>query len=70
VEAEVMRQFVWDGVVYEFDAEMCYDTDSLVRLPDGRMLRVTGWYEVLPPKPAGFNPLTFVAASKVTDNVR
>lgn len=46
-------EFEYRGRKYRFDAQACYDGLSLVRLPDGKVLRVIGWLESSPPQPAG-----------------
>jgi hypothetical protein len=41
--------FMFEGVTYQVSPD-AYDTD-LIKLPDGRLLRVEGWIEKAPPSP-------------------
>ncbi len=52
--------FEWQGKKYDFDANTCYDHTGRVNLPDGTILRVTGWFESYPPKVAGLEPETWL----------
>lgn len=61
-----MEKFNFETDTYEFDANRCYDTTGLVLLPDGRVLRVTGWFESYPPIPAGFKVVEVVSAIRVS----
>ncbi len=47
------EQFQWNGKTYQFDACACYDGNSMIKLPDGKVLSVGGWLESLPPQPCG-----------------
>jgi hypothetical protein len=48
----VLATFWHEGKQYELDSAACYDTLAcVVVLPDGRVLRVDGWADVIPPRP-------------------
>lgn len=37
---------------------LVYENDAPIRLPDGRLLKVQGWYETMPPRPISLIPYT------------
>lgn len=42
-----------DDQVYLVDTIDAYDCGKPIRLPDGRVFQVGGWFESMPPQPAG-----------------
>lgn len=45
--------FTYEGVRYEANMVDCYDLGKNIKLPDGTLLQARGWFESLPPQPAG-----------------
>lgn len=58
-----MREFTYDGATYEFDSDACYKNGGLIELPDGRVLTVGCWFEVMPPKPGGVTEVKLFPAT-------
>lgn len=47
----MMCSFTFEDKRYEVSDE-AYDQGGNIKLPDGRVLEVDGWFESLPPKPS------------------
>ena len=71
-----MKTFTWNEKTYKFDANLCYDTSNLIKLPDGTILSVQEWIESFPPTPdvlylesylPGMEPTDCVPATEVTN---
>lgn len=56
--------FRFEGKEYTVGMEAC-DKDTLIRLPDGRILEVEGWYECYPPKPVLLKVIDCIDATEV-----
>lgn len=57
--------FVFEGQTYEVGME-AYDKGLPIRLPDGRVLTVSTWFESMPPQPGELKILECVEASATT----
>ena len=60
---EAMITFDFEGRHYKVDMSV-YEKE-LIKLPDGRILLVSGWLETMPPKPRGLSILQLAEAKEV-----
>jgi hypothetical protein len=59
-----------DGKTYQLTANQAnkaYDDESLIRLPDGTLLRAGGWFESCPPQPGDLTKVSVVSATSKTE---
>lgn len=57
-----MIKIKWDGQAYMFDEKICYDTESLIVLPNGTILKVEDWKSLIPLIPGRLRKVPIVKA--------
>jgi hypothetical protein len=57
-------QFEWDGIKYYLHSVECVALGSMVKLPDGRYLKVTVWKEIYPPVPGAIKEVHMAGGSQ------
>jgi hypothetical protein len=68
--SKMMVTFTFDGKTYQLTANQAnkaYDDESLIRLPDGTLLRAGGWFESCPPQPGDLTKVSVVSATSKTE---